>query len=341
MFFQGLLYTIKCDIRNPKHCNCYYKKDCGGRSCNYDVGCTWCDPGNKGGELFDGQCATLRVINDVDVRPFAKSLKLFLLAYEIAAEQGGGEPDSLMVAESMSINLPDSLKKEVRRGGMHIVAVYAGKKPCTNLPCKEGHLILPSEKEFLAGKNGYIDSLPKEILKVAKIVREAVTEELMTFGKHNIYEKKMSKIYQVAPNYSGFGRCQFPHPHSHDFPYTDGVDCVVQEVGAYVKDVLNSIQWTQKEPSICELDSFVIARNPFSEGEQVQIKIYIPDCKVAQKDMMIKDLQGNTLLYRPLEEGLNNFTINAADLNYNQVSICSIVIGGEIVAYKHLIMSRN
>jgi len=261
------------------------------------------------------------------------------LAFEVASENGGGVPDGNMISIANSFDLPAERLEDVRKLAIIIVDQYAGLTECTISPCVTGYLTLPSREEYLAGENGSIEEMPQEILKVAKTVRQAITGEFITNGKQGFFEKKMKEIYTIAPNYTGFSRCQFPHPteHGHEFIYQDAVDCLISELKPFVKGVLASVE-PKGGQNKCTIKSYKIFPNPFHKSNQVRIEVDIPDCSKNPKELIIRDVLGKVIARRPLEEGKNIILINGSDLNNNKVCRCDIVIESQTVASKTLVM---
>ena len=332
--------AVACDKDDVSHCGCYLSGDCSDDNtvgCNRYRTCTACDGG--GNSDFDGKCTGAPGIFIHDVLGFANALDHYVMAFEITSKNGGGVPDDNMIRIANSFNLEAELMEHVRKLAISIVDQSAGLTECSISPCVTGYLTLPTPEEFFAGENGTIEEMPKEILNVVKTVRQAFTSQLITNGEKGLFEKKMKTIYKIAPNYTGFGRCQFPHPseHGHEFIFQDAVDCLTKELVPFINGVLSVVKEKGRHDK-CPIKSYKIFPNPVHKSNQVRFEIDIPNCSNDPKELIIRDVLGIVITSRPLNKGKNEFMINASDLNNNKVCRCDVVVESQTVASKTLVV---
>ena len=88
----------------------------------------------------------------------------------------------------------------------------------------------------------------------------------------------------------------------------------------------------------CPIKAYKIFPNPVHKSNQVRFEIDIPNCSNNPKELIIRDVLGNVITSRPLNNGKNEFMINGSDLNNNRVCRCDIVIESQTVASKTLVV---
>ena len=56
----------------------------------------------------------------------------------------------------------------------------------------------------------------------------------------------VNALRDVVPDYPGYGRCEYPHPesHEHTFEYEDAVDCLARELRSMVEPLAERVART-------------------------------------------------------------------------------------------------
>jgi hypothetical protein len=236
--------AIASDAFACPNCNCYWSTDCAsGLTCNWSSGCrVW----SANGKTIDGTCTGAGGANAIGADQTliaAQALDLWLRAYENAAHHGGA-PNAKLVAEARALPLSPEQHAAIRQAAINTMIELFGET--RDADDSQGAVTLPPDLVICivdgsaganAGGNGTLKRLAPDDIAVANIVREAMVAELMNPFRSD-YERIMERLEQEAPNYVGYGTCQYPTPSTDRFPFKNGYDCMKKESLRLVRSLL-------------------------------------------------------------------------------------------------------
>jgi len=225
-------------------CECYYNKDCFFWNVCTDFGKCIVNRGGPDGKIQDGMCRFFlwASVDENNNRMLAaESVDNYLLAYEMASMEGSRQPDSKYIELALDPNISQEGHIAIQNIVNNIMVFTVGPSEYEiDVPHRLGYYNPPSVviEEFsmedqLAGL-GTIEPIDETTLGALSIVREAVVSEIQNPEKGR-FENQMNSLREI--NYETFARCQFPHPpeHEHEFPFEDGISCLISEMGRMLK----------------------------------------------------------------------------------------------------------
>ncbi len=98
------------------------------------------------------------------------------------------------------------------------------------------------------------------------------------------------------PTFSGFGRCEFPHPseHGHSFDYINAIDCIKNEMEPTISALFaplnlntNSSQQNNTEKTVLK-----ISPNPFNSNAVITFGSLVDEIGDQQALLTIQDITG-------------------------------------------------
>jgi hypothetical protein len=247
----GIVAIAETDAWACTNCNCYFSSDCAtGQSCNWSSGCrVWYANGKK----VDGTCTTATAqsgITPAEGFAAAKALDLWLQAYEQGALRGG-EPDENLIAEARSLPLNAAQQDAIRQAAITTEITVFGRVGDDD---ESGRFIVPKVTAIIcdpvpeepvpvtsanasSAANGSFLRVDPEVVGVARVVREAMVDELLSPYRSD-FTAVMGRIHEEFPKVATSGICQFPRLDDDPFPFKDGSDCLRQEALRIVRSLV-------------------------------------------------------------------------------------------------------
>lgn len=239
----GLLGGCDMDLPQLPSCNCYLNADCVGggigfRVCQTQPGTcrVWRTSNNK---LQDGSC-TFFWWAGLDApagrEAFAAAADGVLGAYADIAVAGGAPAAATI--EAALATVPVAAHPAVELVAMNSLILIIGRIQYDDLnPHARGHFHYPQATAIDYRRSthtlGYaqIEPLDTAVQRVLATSRRALVEYIRRPDREN-FMRTMLGLRAAKSSYSGFGRCEFPHPpeHRHPFVYEDAADCIAGEL---------------------------------------------------------------------------------------------------------------
>lgn len=213
----------------PPACNCYYNADCVGGT----IGLRVCIVGScavgvqPSGKINDGICTFFVNTWSADPQKSNDAAKVFeanINEWHKAAESGG--KPSASVIEQARDQVPKDISKAMEALAYNTLLLVVGRADYNDdHPHRPGSFYRPIRIDEL----GRLDPVDKPTLAVLEFVGSVLTDHL----RHGVaLSPRLDAIRTLAPDYSGHGNCQYPHPskNHHEFLYEDAFDCVIKEI---------------------------------------------------------------------------------------------------------------
>jgi len=238
-------------VTNPApkpQCECYYNKDCFFLNVCTDFGKCIVNKGGPNGKIQDGMCRffLFTLLDKGDNRNLsAKAVDNYLLAFETSAMEGISEPNENYLTAALDLKLPYEGHLAIQNIVNNVMIATVGPTEYEiEVPHRLGYYNLPDPIEYnfeIKKKNnlptpefGTLEQMDDPTIQALSITRNAIVAEIQE-PNNGIFENQMNSLREIE-GYGAFGRCEYPHPeeHGHVFPYEDGIDCLISEMGRMI-----------------------------------------------------------------------------------------------------------
>ena len=235
---------------SPKpQCECYYNRDCFILNVCTDLGtCIVNTDGPSTKTIQDQMCRffLFTLLDEGDNRNLsAKAVDNYLLAFETSAMKGISEPNENYLTAALDPKLPYDGHLAIQNIVHNVMIATVGPTEyAIEIPHRLGYYNLPDYIEYnfeIKKKNnlptpefGTLEQMDDPTIQALSITRNAIVAEIQE-PNNGIFENQMNSLREIE-GYGAFGRCEYPHPeeHGHVFPYEDGIDCLISEMGGMI-----------------------------------------------------------------------------------------------------------